>query len=491
VRNQLLSSLLLAALVSCGGSSPATTTPVAPTPTSRSALTEGAATTVPVEGEEGPTAEEALAWVLSTIEQGAAATAQGAAPTTAAPTTAEIEEHFAPSFLKEVPPAKVVEIFAMLAQQLPPMKQLKADSKPPLSLTVVLDTAAGGVRVAVQMTSTTPRKIAGLIFQPATAEAPPRSYGDAVAQLEKAGAKTQLFVAEIVKGACKPYQNHQSLDRLAIGSSMKLWVLLALDEKLRTDKKLTWDSKLAVRDEARSLPSGEMQDLPAGTEWPLRDVAGKMISISDNTATDHLIDLVGREQVEKALALAKHGAPAVDTPFLRTRELFALKLTTTAAELEAYRKAPVAAKKKLLDGYRPRPIDLAQVVKDWQAPRALDLEWFANGPDLCNVMATLGTRAGWKPESELLTILGRNAGVPFDHDRWTYLGFKGGSEPGVINLTWLGRRSDDRWFVVVVTVNDDQHALDDALVANAAAGALAILGNEAAGAPPATPPAAK
>ncbi len=460
------SSILIAALAAaCGGKAPA----ASPTP-----VTTPTPTPAPVV-DEGPTAEQALAWVVSTIVGGGK------------PTVAEVEARFAPSFLKAVPTAQVTEIFAALATQLPPMKQLKLDGKPPLALAAVFDTASGGVRVSVEMTKTTPRQIAGLIFAPATAEAPPRTYGDAVAQLQQAASHSQLFVAEIDKGACKPLQNHNSTDQLAIGSAFKLWVLTALDEKLKTDKKLDWTSPVAVRDEAKSLPSGELQDAAAGTELSVFDVATKMISISDNTATDHLIDLVGREQVEKALVLAKHDHPSLNYPFLRTREMFALKLLATPAELDAYRKAPLPAKRALLDAFRQRPLPAVdQVAKDWTAPRALDLEWFANGPDLCNVMATLGTRAGWKPESELLTILGKNPGVPYDKDRWSYVGFKGGSEPGVMNLTWLGHRVDGKWFVVEVGVNDDQHAIDEGLVINAGAGALAILGAEAPAAP-ATP----
>ena len=473
MRTLLRSSFILVALIAaCGGSKPPASAP-APTPTPTPAPTPAPAPKPAPPVAEGPTAEEALAWVVKTIESGTK------------PTVAEVEAHFAPSFLAQVPAAQTADIFVELGKQLLPMKPLKAEGTAPLELAVVFDTAAGGVRASIEMTATPPRKIAGLLFAAATAEAPPRTYGDAVAQLEKAGSKTQLFVAEIVKGACVARQNHHSTDRLAIGSAFKLWVLLGLDEKLRTGKKLSWDTKLAVRDEAKSLPSGEMQDLPAGIEWPLRDVALKMISISDNTATDHLIDFVGREQVEKALKLAKHGAPAANTPFLRTRELFALKLAVTPDELAGYRKVPVAAKRKLLESYRQRPIDVEKAVADWKAPRLLDLEWFANGPDLCNVMATLGARATWKPDSELLTILGKNPGLPYDKAQWSYVGFKGGSEPGVMNLTWLAQRRDGTWFVVVVTVNDDAKAVDEGLVINAGAGTLAILGAEAT---PATPP---
>ena len=260
--------------------------------------------------------------------------------------------------------------------------------------------ASGGVRIDIEMTKTAPRQIAGLLFKPASAEAPPKTYGDAVAILEKAGGKSQLFVGELVKGAkaCVPRQNHNTTQSLALGSTMKLWVLLALDEKLRVDKKLSWDTKLAIRDAGKSLPSGTMQDEAAGTEHTLREFATQMISISDNTATDHLIDFVGDAAMEKALTLAKHGAPATNTPFLRTRELFGLKLAATPDELAAYRKANVAGKRKLLAALRTRPIALEQAIKDWgDQPRALDLEWFGDGRDLCNVMAALAARGKLSP----------------------------------------------------------------------------------------------
>ncbi len=476
--------VLALAFAACGGSArppapaPAPTTPVAAPPTEAT----GGAAAAPA--GDGPTADESMAWVLAAL--------QASKP----PTAAEIDARFAPAFLAEVPTAKIIEIFGMLASQLPPLKVVEQKSQPPQSTITLLDTKSGGIRVILAMTKTTPRQITTLLIQPATAETPPRTYGDAVAQLTRAGARSQLFVAELDRGRCIPRQNHNTTTSLAVGSTAKLWVLLALDEKLKRSKGLGWDTPLAIRDAGKSLPSGEMQDLAAGTERPLREYAEKMISISDNTATDHLIDYVGREAVERGLKLAKHGKPAANTPFLGTRELFVLKLATSAEELAAYKKAKPAGKRKLLAQLRGRPLDLATAVKEWTAPRHLDLEWFADGRDLCQVMAALAVRGKLDPGSELLKILGKNPGVPFDEKQWSYVGFKGGSEPGVVNLTWLARRADGKWFVVVAAVNDDSKIVDEGLVANAGAGTLQILGAEAAPAPapkaaPAPAPAPK
>jgi len=57
------------------------------------------------------------------------------------------------------------------------------------------------------------------------------------------------------------------------------------------------------------------------------ELANRMISISDNTATDHLLLTVGREAVESIQAAMGHSAPGLNAPFITTRELFVLKVT--------------------------------------------------------------------------------------------------------------------------------------------------------------------
>lgn len=43
-----------------------------------------------------------------------------------------------------------------------------------------------------------------------------------------------------------------------------------------------------------------------------------------------------------------------------------------------------------------------------------------------------------------------------------YVAFKGGSEPGVINLTFLAQRADGKWIVLVATWNDPEKVVNDA-----------------------------
>ncbi len=448
----------------CGGSTPkADTTSNAATDstTETPAATDKSA----VEPSKGPSAEESLEWVVGKLNSGAALT------------EAEVNERFAPQFLKQVPPAQLIAVFKDVQGQLPPIEVTKKDGKPPLELSALLETKQGGVRAIVGMTEDSPRLIHTLLFKPAADEAPPKSYGEVVLALQKAGAENSFYVAELVKGQCKPAQNHNVKKRLGIGSAFKLWVLHALHNKIKKSKATNWDTKLPIDDALKSLPSGVLQDEKAGTQLALRDFATKMISISDNTATDHLISFVGRKNVEKALRTANHSAPAKNTPFMMTREFFALKLLASDAEIASYRKASVKSKRKTLDEMRARELKVDNVV-EWKLPKMLDIEYFADGADLCNVMARLAKDGNYDVSSEVLKVLGTNAGVPVDKAQWKYMGFKGGSEPGVINLTFLGQRADDRWFVVAMTVNDKTKAINEANVANAAIGALKILGAE-------------
>ena len=45
-----------------------------------------------------------------------------------------------------------------------------------------------------------------------------------------------------------------------------------------------------------------------------------------------------------------------------------------------------------------------------------------------------------------------------------------------MNLSWLAQRVDGRWFVVVVTLNDAQQAIDEDTAAQLAGGVLKLLG---------------
>jgi hypothetical protein len=49
-------------------------------------------------------------------------------------------------------------------------------------------------------------------------------------------------------------------------------------------------------------------------------------------------------------------------------------------------------------------------------------------------------------------------------ERWSFIGFKGGSEPGVLNMTYLLRSTAGQWYAMSISWNDKESALDNAKV---------------------------
>ncbi len=105
-----------------------------------------------------------------------------------------------------------------------------------------------------------------------------------------------------------------------LGSAFKLYVLDALGNAVASGK-VRWNQPLTVTAQLKSLPSGELQNEPDGTQISVQDTAAKMISISDNTAANMLINLLGRSAVEAALSTTGMADPVLDRPFLTTRGL--------------------------------------------------------------------------------------------------------------------------------------------------------------------------
>ncbi len=220
----------------------------------------------------------------------------------------------------------------------------------------------------------------------------------------------------------------------------------------------------------------------AGRTFTVEQLAEKMIAVSDNTATDHLLAFVGRTAVEdtvKALVSSSTSA-ARNVPFLSTRDVFALKLLGTPDELKAYVGGDVGRKRKLLTAFEAR--DLAGALHDgrasvWDKPKMIDsIEWFASPDDLCKLMAQLKAQADAPATAQVGAILSTNPGIPDDSGAYKYIGFKSGSEPGVMNLTWLlQRKSDDKWFFLTAGFNDATAQIDEAKVITAATAARDFL----------------
>jgi beta-lactamase class A len=199
-----------------------------------------------------------------------------------------------------------------------------------------------------------------------------------------------------------------------------------------------------------SLPSGVMQDWPHGAPVTLHTLATNMISISDNTATDHLLAVLGRENVERRQATMGHTEPARNRPFMSTLEMFRLKFTNEGRPAHRYATLDEAGKREMLRALAATQgrdtVEYADTVM-----LADKVEWFARTPDLVRAMDWFRTTSGGDVNAPVLRVLGVNPGVEIDKATWPYVGYKGGSETGVLNMTYLLRHRNGDWYAVSVS----------------------------------------
>jgi beta-lactamase class A len=401
-----------------------------------------------------------LAWVVENLAEA---------------TDKDIEAHFSAEFVAQVPPAGLRSGIADLGELI----VTEVVSSEPETLVVLVDSGQGKLVVTIKVDVAEPHVITGLQAQPGELPDAPTTWAGVEEALANAGAASTYAAVEIADdGSQRVIQRSQEQGSVPLGSSFKIYVLGALVQAIEQGD-VRWDDQLTITDELKSLPSGELQDRPSGSTVTVQEAAEKMIQISDNTATDLLIDRLGRDRVEAILSTMGMGAESQrrTLPFITTLELFTLKWGIEPEELQRYVVADTDQRRALLTALAGRRPDIARF--DPQVPVANDtVEWFATPTEIVTAHVWLDDyrqRPGFEP---LAGILGSNPGVPLDESVWTDVAFKGGSEPGVVFLGHLLHRADGRRFVVVVSAIDPSVAVDELQAVAASEGAIGLLTDE-------------
>jgi len=256
-------------------------------------------------------------------------------------------------------------------------------------------------------------------------------------------------------GEAEPLAAYNASQHFAIGSTFKLYVLSALARSIAAGER-DWDDTVPLS--MRSYPSGMMQTWPDGAPVTLHTLATLMISISDNTATDQLIAILGRDAVEAEVVASDHGEPQATFPFLTTRELFLLK-SGSEVDADEYLTSDVDWRRAALERLATIERDADQVEAAFTGgPNAIEVEWLASPTDI----ARLFQRIVATEDETALDILAVNPSLtPAMRGEWAYAGYKGGSEPGVLNLSWLLRDEVGDWFAVTMSWNNAETVVDE------------------------------
>ncbi len=92
-------------------------------------------------------------------------------------------------------------------------------------------------------------------------------------------------------------------------------------------------------------------------------------------------------------------------------------------------------------------------------------------------MATLKGYADKPATKDVYDVLRINPGFVDHAGSFSYIGMKGGSEPGVLDMTWLlQRKRDNKWLFLTLGWNDTAHPIDEAKAVYLATAARAIIG---------------
>ncbi|MFD9504716.1 serine hydrolase [Streptomyces sp. NPDC060035] len=315
-----------------------------------------------------------------------------------------------------------------------------------------------GVRSTLSLTLDSTGLIRVLHLGPEVVTPPVRAWGDLVRALEQPGVTWSALVTRVAGGVAETLYAKDADRPMPNGSSYKLYLMRALAEAVAAGT-VRWDDEVAITPALRSLPTGDMQELPDGSRVSVRETAYKMIAMSDNTAADLIQDLLGREAVERAVANAGHSDPSLLRPFLTSHELF--EIGWGAPELRAeWVGSGEAGRRHLLERIAGpmtvRGSDLGPVVHQ------LGLDWHMSAWDVARVLGALVKDGIRDASGGVDAILTAYPGIPIDSARWPRAVFKGGSCPGVMMFCWLLEDADGiRYTLVLQQCADDQKLIGD------------------------------
>ena len=300
-----------------------------------------------------------------------------------------------------------------------------------------------------------PHRITGLVFT--GGEVRDDSLAAVTAEIRALPSTASIAVARLGGGPPILLAGVEADRPLAIGSAFKLWILAELSRQVRAGTR-RWSDVVAL--DRRSIAGGTVAGWPPGSPVTLHTLAALMISTSDNSATDMLLHTLGRENVERMMATIGVAAAARNRPLLSTLELAAIK-TAPAPAINLWLQADEAGRRRLLasayGAVDPARIDVGRFSGN---PVQIEgVEWFASAADLVRTMDWL-RRHGGETAHAILAI--NPALGPSQREGFAYVGYKGGSEPGVLSLAWLVRDRAGQWFAVAGSWNDAAAPLEEA-----------------------------
>ncbi len=375
---------------------------------------------------------------------------------------------FTPAFLAQVPEAQIRGVIAQFSAQYGAVRGLEGVDAASAGAGIIhirYERALVHMQLAIEPAP--PHLVQGLQLSGADMQ------GDTIeavlGELRALPGQVSFAVARLGEGAPVVQSGIEPDRTLAVGSTYKLFILAELSRQVQAGQR-RWSDVVAV--DRSSIAGGTIAGLPRGAPVTLHTLAALMISVSDNSATDILLHTLGRENVERMMATMGVRDPARNRPLLSTLELGLLKAAPANA-LALWQQADEATRRQLLTNeYAARDAARINIALFAGNPVRIDsVEWFASASDLARVMDWLRLHA----DETAKAILAINPGLPPRARTVAYAGFKGGSEPGVANLTYLVQTRGGAWYAVSAGWNNPAAPVDENRLGGLAARVVLLL----------------
>ncbi len=401
-----------------------------------------------------------LEWIISELD---------AAETT---TTAEVQARFVSAY----DPVTMRDFINSLRESQPNARIIDLISITPVRATFVIegenpDSSLGFVQLGTQYAGQQLINLFGVQPFGGTVQFPSdqtRSLSEAANHFQSLAADNSLFVGRInSNNQCEGVIERLPDTPRGLGSIFKMWVLAAVAERLNAGQSLPQDLITLVASERAA--AGIINNEALGTQFSLGDMAIMMMANSDNTSTDHLHELVGRDAVETVVS--DFGIVETDQllPFLNISEQFHVFTRFDQTTALSYVNGNLAFREQFLTNeIIPEGPSFPISFPFFHEELLTSGTWRASARDICRTLAGMHALPRNTPGFEVIDqAMGLQAAQPGIRDRWGRVWYKGGSLASgasgnhVLTNAWLLQSDGEQkpWVVVALT-NDDAGGID-------------------------------
>lgn len=266
---------------------------------------------------------------------------------------------------------------------------------------------------------------------------------------------------------CQPLVARNEAVPRSIASIFKIWILGGVADAL--DDRLVFPDQVLPLDGLKQVQGGPLFSQPAGTPLSVDELATFMLGVSDNTATDMLLALSGRDRINALHAEYGHRSPELMSPQLGISEQFHLFFSFSMMEALSYVDGTESFQRNFLE---ERIVPLGSAATGgggfFNESLFIDGAWQASPLGICGAFARHRQHI---PGSDAALLVERalqaQAAQPNLRERWDRVWYKGGSLDSGVNgrlvLThaFMFEREGEAPYVLVGLANHPDGGLEN------------------------------